>query len=409
MQTLFTTALLTLSLSVPARPAAGPPAMHQPEPAALQDGADLNAVLDEIRAAIDRTDKAYSFQVRSATGVDGEGIEKSRMALRVTVGPRHGRRGILIARPFRAESAGPALRTSFNGQDLIQIAEADKLVRTKRFIGMPVNIFTDKGADLVDIPSALPIGLGGGFIGGQQNSKLTLEDRIEIDGRECDVILNVITAPPSELFDTQQITELRVAFDAKTRLPRRSEMRVLMVDGEETTEILKRVVEVVGEIEMTDFPERWDYPVPEGFQVEDVSADAPPPAYKIGDTAPGWGARTATGEVVQSADMAGRYVLLDFFATWYGPSADAVPELQALHEKHGKDGLVVIGASVHERRDADPTAYLRGLGATYTCLVNAGRLTRSFSVHAFPQRVFIGPDRKILGFDLDSVREFFKE
>lgn len=47
-------------------------------------------------------------------------------------------------------------------------------------------------------------------------------------------------------------------------------------------------------------------------------------------------------------DFRGKVVLLDFWATWCGPCKKEMPNLKKLVEKHGKDGLEVIGISLDE-------------------------------------------------------------
>jgi len=49
-------------------------------------------------------------------------------------------------------------------------------------------------------------------------------------------------------------------------------------------------------------------------------------------------------------DTKGKFVLIDFWATWCGPCRKAIPELNAFHKKFG-DKLVVIGISDESEAD----------------------------------------------------------
>ena len=65
----------------------------------------------------------------------------------------------------------------------------------------------------------------------------------------------------------------------------------------------------------------------------------------LGETAPELEsvARFMPSEKKTLADLRGKVVLLDFWATWCGPCYKAFPLLSEWHERYSKDGLVVLG------------------------------------------------------------------
>lgn len=55
--------------------------------------------------------------------------------------------------------------------------------------------------------------------------------------------------------------------------------------------------------------------------------------------------RTLEGDKVKLAELKGKVVVLSFWATWCAPCKQELPALQALADKFGKDGLVVLAVN----------------------------------------------------------------
>lgn len=67
--------------------------------------------------------------------------------------------------------------------------------------------------------------------------------------------------------------------------------------------------------------------------------------------APAWRIIGLDGQMVDSTNFAGKVVLLNFWATWCVPCIAEIPDLIALQNKYGPDGLVVVGISVDSSTD----------------------------------------------------------
>lgn len=67
---------------------------------------------------------------------------------------------------------------------------------------------------------------------------------------------------------------------------------------------------------------------------------------EIGDIAPGFNSVTTDGEEFRLSQLRGKYILLDFWATWCAPCIYEMPNLKKAHSKYGPNGLEVIGIGI---------------------------------------------------------------
>ena len=99
----------------------------------------------------------------------------------------------------------------------------------------------------------------------------------------------------------------------------------------------------------------------------------------------------------------GRYVMVDFWASWCGPCRQEMPNVKAAYERFHDKGFDIVAVSFDNNRDA----WLKGiadLGMTWTQLSDlqgwncaAGQL---YKIHAIPCTILFGPDGKVVASDL---------
>lgn len=71
-----------------------------------------------------------------------------------------------------------------------------------------------------------------------------------------------------------------------------------------------------------------------------------------GSKAPEIGLKDQGGELIKLDKLAGKVVLVDFWASWCVPCREELPVLDKLYKQYAKHGLVIIGVSIDEKAEA---------------------------------------------------------
>jgi thiol-disulfide isomerase/thioredoxin len=121
------------------------------------------------------------------------------------------------------------------------------------------------------------------------------------------------------------------------------------------------------------------------------------------------------GHSLSSADLRGKVVLVDFWATWCQPCKKEMPGYQKLLDRYGSRGFVVIGFKFDTMRDMeDPLQFASKIGVRYRLAVGTDDLKQRFGgIEGLPTTMLY--DRqgilrtKVIGFEYtDKIEQALK-
>ncbi|HUA37789.1 MAG TPA: TlpA disulfide reductase family protein [Candidatus Sulfopaludibacter sp.] len=131
-------------------------------------------------------------------------------------------------------------------------------------------------------------------------------------------------------------------------------------------------------------------------------------AVKVGDLAPDFSIITLDNGPLNLSDYRGKYVLLDFWATWCGWCVEETPDLKATYEAFGKDKRFAMISLSLDSDSAAPKTFARShhIGWTQGFLGDwyHDKVTRAYGVFGIPSIFLIGPDGRILATGLGGPR-----
>lgn len=113
------------------------------------------------------------------------------------------------------------------------------------------------------------------------------------------------------------------------------------------------------------------------------------PGPQVGKPAPDFELPDLEGRPVKLAELQGKVVVLNFWATWCPPCLDEMPSLERLHVALGSKGVAVVAVSVDERF-SDIGEFVDKYRVTFTVLHDEGKkVSRKYQTFKYPETYII--------------------
>ena len=114
------------------------------------------------------------------------------------------------------------------------------------------------------------------------------------------------------------------------------------------------------------------------------------------------------------ADLRGKAVVVNFWASWCIPCRDEAPVLQRTYERYRDQGLVVLGVDVNDFRQ-DARRFMKRYGLSYLVVYDGkGSTVGKWGVRGFPETFFVDRTGKLVGeriegaVDIERNRDAFQ-
>jgi cytochrome c biogenesis protein CcmG, thiol:disulfide interchange protein DsbE len=123
-----------------------------------------------------------------------------------------------------------------------------------------------------------------------------------------------------------------------------------------------------------------------------LTACGPAPAARLGSPAPDFTLNTVDGATVQLAQLKGKPVWINFWATWCVPCREEMPAMQELYEQYRDQGLVILAVNMEED-SATVRRWIDSGGYAFTFVLDSnGQQVKRYNVTAAPTSYFVGRD-----------------
>ncbi|MGC2047173.1 MAG: TlpA disulfide reductase family protein [Gallionella sp.] len=110
------------------------------------------------------------------------------------------------------------------------------------------------------------------------------------------------------------------------------------------------------------------------------------------------------GKTHRLADYRGKWVLVNFWATWCSPCLSEIPELSSLHSVHKDKDLQVIGIALQSESRKEVADFAREHKISYPVVLGDFRTARQIgTVDVLPSSFLYNPNGELVSYQAGAV------
>jgi thiol-disulfide isomerase/thioredoxin/outer membrane lipoprotein-sorting protein len=362
-----------------------------------QDLPDASTITKQVQeAAKQRKSIEYVREITGEVTLDGKPVtEVNALGRRVPVQSSIGKQTVALQNPGKAridlQLGGGSLLVS-DGETTLTYRPSTKTYTKIAAAQTPEGIAANLA--VLDVL---------GFFADTKTTKTSRQDSVTIDGTtyDCWVLTSTVKLPAQAAMGGQLSDAVMTSWIDKKFLVEVLEeinysVKVPPTPGAAPLEYRSRILQVAHNLKV-------DQPVDGTLFAYTPPADAREQAPQTagnrvdltGKDAPLFRGVSLDGKTYNLAELKGKPVLLDFWATWCGPCIRSMPFLEKIHSDYREQGLVVLGIDVGEKRET-VEKFLTTKPIPYPVIMgDEAGIPAAYGVAVFPTFVMIGPDGKV--------------
>ena len=120
--------------------------------------------------------------------------------------------------------------------------------------------------------------------------------------------------------------------------------------------------------------------------------------------ADGFTLKDSKGNVHRLSDYKGKWVLVNFWATWCPPCLEEIPDLIALHDAHKNKDLAVIGIAMDYQDPKAVIAFADSMFISYPIVLGTPKIADQIGpVRGLPMTYLYNPQGKIVASNVGAL------